>query len=396
VYEHLGIQVHLPRVLFVDDEPRVLQGIQRGLWSYRHEWHTEYCTGGAAALELLAREPFDAVVSDMRMPGIDGEALLRIVQLAYPDVLRVVLSGQTERRVAARMVHIAHQFLAKPCPAAVIREHLRGALALRAEFAQTPLRALVSGLGQLRVSSKTKAALTSALDSAEPAMQPVAELVMSDSALFLKVLQVVSSAFFGAPRQLISARDAVNALDPESLRAALTSPEVSTWDADPAEQQELQSRARAIAAVAEHVARSVRVDPAQAIAGGLLSTLGARLLATYLPSDYAEIRRQALDEGLGIQEVERLRLGTTHPRVIGYLAGVWGLQPTLVAALSEPHDATRLSAFDLAWVLRVSCALVEQVSGARPRLFAPLEPGLLRQPEASAWLAATESALRAG
>jgi HD-like signal output (HDOD) protein len=395
VQERLGNQVQLPRVLFVDDEPRVLQGIKVGLWSCRQEWQAEYCTSGADALELLAREPFDAVVSDMRMPGIDGEALLRRVQEAYPDVLRLVLSGQTERRVAARMVHIAHQFLAKPCAATVIGDHLRAAFALRAEFNQTAVRAVVGGLGQLNVSQQTNAELVVALASAKPALQAIAELVMRDSALCLKVLQVANSAFFGAPRQINTVREAVYALDAESLRAALASPEAAIEQGDSREQRELQALAQAIAVVAEQVARSVQVDPAQAAAAGLLSTLGARVLCTYLASDYTQIRRQALDEGLGMQDVELARLGTTHPRVGAYLAGLWGLQPTLVAALSARNTSLgNPQPVDLGWVLRVACALVEEAAGARPRYFPPLEPLLRQRAESVTWLAAADAALR--
>jgi HD-like signal output (HDOD) protein/FixJ family two-component response regulator len=384
-------------VLFVDDEPRVLQGIKLGLWSYRQEWQTECCTSGADALERLASEPFDAVVTDMRMPGIDGEALLRRVQEAHPDVLRVVLSGQTERKVAARMVHIAHQFLAKPCAATVIGQHLRAAFALRAQFKPTTLRAVVSGLGQLKVSQRTQAELRLALDSAQPALPAITELVMEDSALCLKVLQVTNSAFFGAPRPINSVREAVQALDAESLRAALASPEGSSGQSDSPEQLELQDRARAIAAVAERVARSVHVDPAQAVAAGLLSTLGARVLCTYLPADYALIRRRALDEGLDMQQVELARLGTTHPRVGAFLAGLWGLQPTLVAALCgrKTDSATVPEPIDLGWVLRVACAVVEEASGQGPRYFAPLDPALRRRAESAEWWAAAGSAPRA-
>jgi len=67
------------RILFVDDEALVLQGLQRSLRGMREEWQMEFVTSGADALAAMARHPFDAIVSDMRMPGMNGAELLNEV-----------------------------------------------------------------------------------------------------------------------------------------------------------------------------------------------------------------------------------------------------------------------------------------------------------------------------
>jgi HD-like signal output (HDOD) protein len=383
--------------LFVDDEPRVLQGLRLGFWSYRNELTTEYCTGGAEALELLAGEPFDAVVSDMRMPKMDGEALLRRVQIVHPDVVRVVLSGQTDRKVAARMVHVAHQFLSKPCDVSVIRQRLGESLQLRPHFPQTGVRALVSGIGQLPVSHDVKLALATALEGAPLALEPIAGLVLQDSALCAKVLQMANSAFFGPSRQVSAVSDAVRALGAEGLRVLVASAETSTDPVDSPEQRELQARAHAIAAVARRVALDVDVDPAQAFAAGLLSTLGARVFCTYLGPAHAEVREQARESCVAIQELELGRFGVTHARVGAYLASLWGLEPALVAALHAQNLGSRTSGTtpDLGWVLHMACGLVEESLAARPRYFAAPEHGANGLPEgkADSWSAAARAAL---
>jgi HD-like signal output (HDOD) protein len=383
--------------LFVDDEPRVLQGLKLGFWSYRSELTTEYCTGGAEALELLAAEPFDAVVSDMRMPKMDGEALLRRVQIVHPDVVRVVLSGQTDRKVAARMVHVAHQFLSKPCDVSVIRQRLGESLKLRPYFPQTGVRALVSGIGQLPVSPEVKLALLTALDGAPLALEPIAALVLLDSALCAKVLQMANSAFFGPSRQVSALGDAVRALGAEGLRVLLASAETAVDHVGSSEQRELEARAHAIAAVAHRVALDVDVDPAHAFAAGLLSTLGARVFCTYLGPAHAEVREQARELCVGIQDLELGRFGVTHARVGAYLASLWGLDPALVAALHTLNLGSRTSdgTPDLGWVLHVACGLVEEAAAARPRYFATLEHGAGALPEGQAglWIAAARAAL---
>ena len=64
----------MKRILFVDDEPKILMGLRRSLRCYRGEWEMCFAEGGGAALEQCAQGPFDVVVSDARMPGMDGSA----------------------------------------------------------------------------------------------------------------------------------------------------------------------------------------------------------------------------------------------------------------------------------------------------------------------------------
>jgi DNA-binding NtrC family response regulator len=107
----------MKRVIFVDDEARILEGLRRMLRPMRNQWEMAFAPGGQAALDVMATTPFDVIVSDMRMPGMDGAALLEQVREHYPEVIRIVLSGHTEMATALRVVPIAHQFLAKPCDA---------------------------------------------------------------------------------------------------------------------------------------------------------------------------------------------------------------------------------------------------------------------------------------
>jgi DNA-binding NtrC family response regulator len=90
------------RILFVDDEPHLLDGLRRALRPIRREWNTAFAGGGEEALVVLAREPFDVIVTDMRMPGMDGAALLHEVVERYPNMLRLVLSGQSDLESVAK------------------------------------------------------------------------------------------------------------------------------------------------------------------------------------------------------------------------------------------------------------------------------------------------------
>ncbi len=108
------------RILFADDDRRILSGLRRQLHGKSKEWDIAFVDSGAAALAALEAAPRDVIVSDMRMPGMDGAELLSQVTRRWPRMGRMVLSGQAdhERMQIARTC--AHRYLNKPCPPDVL------------------------------------------------------------------------------------------------------------------------------------------------------------------------------------------------------------------------------------------------------------------------------------
>lgn len=105
----------LPRVLCVDDEPKVLDGLVRAL---RGTFDVHTAVGGALGLAAIEREgPFAVVMSDMRMPGMDGATFLRFCRERAPDAVRVLLTGQADLPSAVAAVNEGQifRFLTKPC-----------------------------------------------------------------------------------------------------------------------------------------------------------------------------------------------------------------------------------------------------------------------------------------
>ncbi|MFN8647553.1 MAG: response regulator [Gemmatimonadales bacterium] len=118
----------LPRVLCVDDERHVLEGLGRVL---RREFEIVPAVGGAAAVALLQGDHrFDVVLSDMRMPGVDGVAVLGAARRLAPDATRVLLTGHADLRAAVAAVNEGQifRFLTKPCPPEVLGTALRQAV----------------------------------------------------------------------------------------------------------------------------------------------------------------------------------------------------------------------------------------------------------------------------
>jgi response regulator RpfG family c-di-GMP phosphodiesterase len=220
------------RILFVDDEPAVLQALRRMLRPRRQEWDMHFAGSGPEALALLAQAPFAAVVSDMRMPGMDGAALLGEVQRRYPQTVRVILSGHADHASTLRSVGSTHQYLAKPCDPDVLRATLERACGVRRLLADCALSTVVSAIGALPSLPSVYVALVSECEAADGSLQKVADVIGQDIAMTAQVLHLVNSAFFGRRRRISDALQAVQLLGLDTLKALVLSAHVfATFDA---------------------------------------------------------------------------------------------------------------------------------------------------------------------
>ena len=106
----------MPKIIFVDDENMILQGIKRILRPFRREWQMSFYDHARDALQAMESDgPADLVISDMRMPEINGAEFLTEVAAKYPSTIRVILSGYAEPEFVLKTVGPTHQYLSKPC-----------------------------------------------------------------------------------------------------------------------------------------------------------------------------------------------------------------------------------------------------------------------------------------
>jgi len=116
------------RILFVDDDPKILESFRR---MFGREYDLAFAEGGARALELMAAEgPFALVVSDIKMPAMDGIAFLTRVKDEYPDTVRMILTGYADQQNAIDAVNEGYifRFLVKPCRKGALEKALRAGL----------------------------------------------------------------------------------------------------------------------------------------------------------------------------------------------------------------------------------------------------------------------------
>src|SRR4051812_26584903 len=206
------------RVLFVDDETRVLEAIERVLFELDADWETTFLSSGELALAELARVPHDVVISDLRMPGMDGVGLLTRVAELYPRIVRIVLSGHSDEEAALKMVLVAHQFLAKPCGAETLHRVIARTLQLTRLLPDKKLQTLVGQIGALPATGSNLQQLAALIESSDASATSMAQLVNRDPAITCKLLQVASSAFFNSSASVADVETAIMRLGFRTLR----------------------------------------------------------------------------------------------------------------------------------------------------------------------------------
>ena len=332
------------RILFVDDEVNVLQGLRRMLNPMRHEWEMVFVESGQEALALLAQAPCDVIVSDMRMPGMDGTQLLTQVMERFPLTVRIILSGYADSSMILKAVGPVHQYLAKPCDAATIQLTIARACALRSLLADPILQGLVAGMQTLPSLPTLYLEVLDAVQDPQGSLEQVGDIMSRDISMTAKMLQLVNSAFFGLRRHVSSPVEAVKLLGLDTMKALTLSMQIfSHFD----QKQEgafaldvLWQHSLATSICAKRIAQEEQQDRHvvdHAFMAGLLHDVGKLVLAAHLPDLYSAALAQAQAHGTTVWEAERALLGTTHAEVGAYLLGLWGLPDPIVEALAFHH-----------------------------------------------------------
>ncbi|HZP83561.1 MAG TPA: response regulator [Chthonomonadaceae bacterium] len=334
----------MKRILFVDDEPNILQGLQRMLRPMRHEWDIAFAQSGPEALKLLEQAPFDIVVSDMRMPRMNGAQFLAEVRDRHPQIVRIILTGQSDQEAILRAIGSTHQYLSKPCNADTLKSTVARACALRDLLASDALKKLVSKMTTLPSPSSLYCQMIAALEAPNTSLHQVAEIVAKDVGMTAKILQLVNSSFFGLPHQISDAAQAISLIGLDTVKTLVLSVHVfeqytgsmiQTSYVDSLWRHSLQ-----VGTYARHIAQAEgqpRYELEAAFTAGLLHDVGKLALITYLPLQYKQTLARAQKDDLPLVEVEKKLLGATHAEVGAYLMGLWGLPDPVVEALAWHH-----------------------------------------------------------
>jgi len=329
------------RILFVDDDAQILDGIRRSMHGMRSEWQMRFATGGAAGLIDLATQAADVVVTDMRMPGMDGSHFLAEVKRLQPEAVRIVLSGRAEADSIIRVNRNAHRYLSKPCDAATLQGAIARTVNLKAALSDRHLAALVGSVDALPTPPKTYQELLACLRDPDSAIADVARIIRQDVAMTAKILKLVNSGYFGIRERVQTVDRAVAFMGIEAISTMVLGQElfdsksaiaIPGFSLERLGKHSFETAAWA-RAIALHEKLGTRVAEAAFLAG-VLHDVGRLVFATRTPPASPIERQGWLSEIM-------LSMEAHHALVGGYLLGLWGFPEALVEAIVWHHTPSR-------------------------------------------------------
>ncbi len=362
------------QILFVDDEPNVLDGLRRTLRGFRGEWDMRFAAGGPAALDALDQLAADVVVSDMRMPGMEGDVLLAEVRRRHPRAVRILLTGDCTREALLRVSALAHRVLTKPCAPDELKAAVHQAAALQGVLLGPDLTAAVGRLVSVPSKPELYTRLLAVLDDPDSSLADVGGVCAQDVGVTAKLIQVANSIAFANSGAATSAADAVRRIGAEMTKALVLADGVLTkFDPRailPFTIDEVWPHSQA---VGELTARITRAEApaadwrAVAPVAGMLHDIGRLVFAVTQPERYVTALRLVQTDGRTVTDAERVVFGVSHAEVGAYLLGLWGLPIAVVEAVAWHHTPTPAACpvdrFSLATALHAAEAILAPDEG---------------------------------
>lgn len=326
--------------LFVDDDTALLRSLANELIDFSELIEPAFAASGEEALVMLAEGHFEAVVTDMRMPGLDGVDFLVEVERRHPSIARVVLSGNPEYQGSLRRLPMTHHFIVKPADAVDIIDLVRRTATIARRLQHEHIIRISNSLGPPPPAPRVSAMLESLFSSPDASLARAADIISTDPSLVTRTIHLVNSASLNLRRRICSVSDAVLYLGRDRLRHAVLAAEAfGSLSAPPADVLDLdvfQGQSFVVGELAKKLVAPK--DREVAFLGGLLHGIGRLLLASRMPDAFrasCDVRRQ---DNLPRHLAERVMCGVTGAELAAVVLDRWCFPFPVLECVAE-HEA---------------------------------------------------------
>ena len=330
----------MKRVLFVDDEVFVLDGLKRMLRRMRTQWEMDFVDSGESALQMMAQKEFDVIVSDMRMPNMNGAELLNEVKDLHPNTIRFILSGYSDKDLILKSLDSTHQYLAKPCDPETLKTRILRATSLQESISNDALKNLISQLGELPTLPALYEEILSLLRQPDVSSECLSDAIKKDIGMTAKILKFANSGYVGLKRKISGMNDAVSYLGMDYIRSIILTigafGRLKQFQIDGSTLEDFWDNSLMVAEAAKAITisqTSSRTMAEESYVGGLLHACGKLILSANFPSKYVEVNKMVEEDEMPLLDAEVKIFGAHHGQVGAFILGLWGLAGPIVEAV---------------------------------------------------------------
>jgi len=351
------------RILFVDDDAHVLHGLRRMLHPMRDEWKMEFVTRASDALTAMEAAPYDVVISDLRMPDMDGIQFLKAVQEKHPKVIRFMLSGYMDDELRTQAAQCVHQFVSKPCEADQLKALVTRALALHERLHAGGITGVLSSIQSLPVMPDIYREVIDMFHRPSCSLRQIGQAVAKDIGISSKILQVVNRAFYGQETKIIDPVHAVSYLGQKAAEALIITSGVFNILPESKLREfsvmSLQEHCMRVGSLAREIAKAEGLDEQAmdtATMAGILHDAGKMVLILHFADELREVIQKSRRDLVPLFSAEKEQWGVTHAELGGHLLDLWGMPNDIVEAVTYHHEPSHCVHAEISVITAVHAA----------------------------------------
>ncbi len=332
------------KLLFVDDESQILSALRRDF--RKSPYKCFFALSGPEGLEILEEENIDLVVADMKMPGMDGYSFLKTVREKRPNIIRVILSGYTDREIVYKSLidGTAQAYLSKPWTKEELINYIHQLFEVQAIFEDKHLLELINSVSNLPTIEKQHQKILDLIKRGED-LPKVASAIEEDPSIIADVLKVANSAFYGQKNPISSVKRAVVFLGTNVINDIILSLGIinsfKKMGKHKLEIEKFWQHANLANKFINFLYKELfeKKLPEEFSAVGLLHDIGILFELVYFPEKFSQIlsRFQTQSEKNWV-EIETEIIGAPHTLLGGYLLKWWNLPYPVIEVTLFHHN----------------------------------------------------------
>ncbi|ADL52251.1 HDOD domain-containing protein [Clostridium cellulovorans] len=326
-------------ILFVDDEKAILNSIRREFFDSSYD--TYFALGGHEALDILSDMHIDLLVTDMRMPEMDGYQLLKKVKELYPSTTRVILSGYTDENIVIKSIYsnLAKLFITKPWKKEDFRKAIDDVFKTEELLNNNLSLKYIKEIGKLPTIPSVLMKVNEIIEQEDSDINDIIKLIESDITISSQVLKIVNSAFYGL--KTASIKKAVLNIGLVNLKTIITTSEVFNDENDLFNKQAIWDHSNLANIILNELYKKLlkKKIPEYYATAGLLHDIGKVAFSKIFNEEYNEIYIGADTYDLKtMNNLEREKFHISHEELGGYLLLWWDIPYAIVETTLYHHN----------------------------------------------------------